>query len=176
MTRRMTEEERREMLALLAAGTEVLVRALEGVGDAGRKPTPDCWSVLEIVEHVARVEEYLLARLLEAVEGEPLANLVRERRIRERGADRSRRVAAPEGVIPDGRYATVEEALDAYRAARAETVRYVERATGDLRAKITTHPILGQVNCYETLLMMAAHPRRHAQQIIETGSAPSPSC
>jgi hypothetical protein len=44
-----------------------------------------------------------------------------------------------------------------------------------LRAKVAIHPVLGRVNCYEMLLMMAAHPRRHAEQII-SGSAPSPSC
>jgi hypothetical protein len=38
----------------------------------------------------------------------------------------------------------------------------------DLRAKLTMHPIAGIVNCYERLLIMAVHPRRHALQIEET--------
>ena len=177
----MTDEERRELLAELAAGTQVLMDALVGVTEAERRPAPERWSVLETVEHVARVEEYLLTRLLEAVDGAPQVDAVRENRIRRHAASRTRRVPAPDGVVPDGRYLSLEEALAAFRAARAETVRYVERSAGDLRAKITTHPILGKVNCYETLLLMAAHPRRHADQIVETrrvisGSTPSPSC
>ena len=37
----------------------------------------------------------------------------------------------------------------------------------DLRCWVTDHPLIpGPVTCYETLGMMAAHPKRHAQQII----------
>ena len=177
----MTDEERRELLAELAAGTQVLMKALEGVTEPGRRPAPERWSVLETVEHVARVEEYLLTRLLAATDADPMVDPAREHRIRRHAATRSRRVPAPDGVVPDGRYATLDEALAAYQSSRAETVRYVERSAGDLRAKITSHPLLGKVNCYETLLLMAAHPRRHADQIVETrrvisGSTPSPSC
>lgn len=44
----MTGEERREMLSDLAAGTEVLLEALDGMTgeEAGGAPSPDRWSVL----------------------------------------------------------------------------------------------------------------------------------
>lgn len=105
--------------------------------------------------------------VLEAADAEPMANPERESRIRRLAANRSRRVPAPAMLIPVGRFATLDEAVRAYRACREQTIRFVESSTGDLRAKMTTHPILGKVNCYETLLMMAAHPRRHAEQITE---------
>ena len=120
------------------------------------------------MEHVAIVEEYLLGRLLEAVDGaEPVGSPERERKLRRFAPTRVRRVAAPEMMIPRGRFATVAEAVLAYRSKRAETTRYVEIATGDLRAKVADHPVLGKVSGYEMLLMMAAHPRRHAEQIGE---------
>jgi len=181
---RVTEEEKQEMLSELAAGTEVLLRALDGVSDdeARHAPAPDRWSVLACVEHVAVVEEYLLARVLESVDAaEPFANAARESRIRRFAPNRSRRIAAPEMVIPQGRFATLAEAIRAYQDSRAKTTRFVESSTGDLRAKVATHPLFGPVSCYEMLLMMAAHPRRHAEQIGEVrrtspGSAQSLSC
>jgi len=33
------------------------------------------------------------------------------------------------------------------------------------------HPLIGDVNCYETLLIMAIHPHRHAPQIQEIRDA-----
>lgn len=50
---------------------------------------------------------------------------------------------------------------------RARTVACVESCAADLRARITTHPVIGTVNCLEMLLMMAAHPERPARQIAE---------
>jgi hypothetical protein len=37
----------------------------------------------------------------------------------------------------------------------------------DLRRELTSHPLIGVVNCYEILLMMAVHLHRHARQIEE---------
>jgi hypothetical protein len=61
----------------------------------------------------------------------------------------------------------VTGALEAFLASRQRTVEFVESCQEDLRAKLTTHPIIGPVNCYEMLLMIAVHPHRHAQQIAE---------
>src|ERR1044072_4373267 len=136
----MTETE--ELLDELAAGTEVLLQTLDGVTDAARKPAPDRWSVLETVEHVAVVEEYLLARLLEAVDAtEPAGSPAREGKIRRFAPPRLRPVTAPEMLVPTGRYATVDEALCAFRSHRAETTRFVEGVTGGLQAKGGVPPL-----------------------------------
>jgi hypothetical protein len=164
--------ERQELLNELSSGTEVLLEALAGVTDERRKPAPEGWSILDCVEHVAIVEEYLLARLLEAVDAAaPVGSPERERKLRRFAPTRERRVLAPEMMTPRGRFATVAEALFAFRSNRENTIRYVEDAAGDLRAKTATHPILGPVNCLEMLLIMAAHPRRHAGQIAEVRRA-----
>jgi hypothetical protein len=95
----------------------------------------------------------------------------REALIRARAPNRSRKVPAPEAAVPRGRYRTLEEALAAFTQARQLTIAYVEGCGEDLRGKITTHPILKVATCHETLLMMAAHPERHAKQIEEIRSA-----
>ena len=166
----MEPEERTELLHWLDRGRAAFRKAVAGVteADAARVPGPGQWSVLECAEHVAVVEQYLYARLLEA-RLDPAVEIPpgREALIRARAADRSRKVPAPQAAAPAGRYRTLAEALAAFDEARARTVVYVEGCAEDLRTRVTTHPILKMANCHETLLMMAAHPERHAKQIAE---------
>jgi hypothetical protein len=96
-----------------------------------------------------------------------VVNEKRERLIPVRGRNRSFHLEAPEMVRPAGRYATLAAATEAFLTARRRTLRYVEDCHHDLRARMTTHPLLGTVNCWENLLMMAMHPGRHAAQIRE---------
>ncbi len=50
---------------------------------------------------------------------------------------------------------------------RERTVRLAGNCEEDLRLKTTSHPLVGPVNCYEILLLIAVHPQRHAKQIEE---------
>ena len=82
------------------------------------------------------------------------------------------RIAAPPESQPKGRYATLQEAVAAFDATRAETVLFLEQFGGDLRCWATDHPLFpGPVSCQETVIMMAAHPGRHAEQIVEIREA-----
>jgi uncharacterized damage-inducible protein DinB len=162
------------MLADLAAGRRDLLEALRGITEdtAARSPGPGRWSVLECVEHVAVAEDLLFGNITasRAVEGAAIDER-RERLIPLRGRDRSVPVEAPEAARPTGRYATLAAAVERFAAGRERTVRFVEECHDDLRARLTTHPLIGQVNCWETLLMMAMHPLRHAAQIREIRAA-----
>jgi hypothetical protein len=71
-------------------------------------------------------------------------------------------------VRPVGRFSTLSEALAAFDVTRVEVVAWVEECRDNPRRLITDHPLIpGPVTCYETLLMIAAHPGRHAKQIEE---------
>lgn len=95
----------------------------------------------------------------------------KEAGIRARGADRTRPAVSPEAVRPTGRFASLSDALRHFLASRAETIRYVENCCEDLGSMLTTQPLLGPVNCQETLLLIVVHPERHAQQIDEIRAA-----
>jgi hypothetical protein len=170
----MQPDEKADVLDLLERGRRAFHEALAGVTEeeARHAPGPGRWSVLECAEHVAVVEQYLYERLME---GRPDSAAAippgREALIRQRGADRARKVPAPEAAAPSGRYGTLAEALAAFESARSRTAVFVEACAEDLRAKVTTHPILKTATCHETLLMMAAHPERHAKQIAEIREA-----
>lgn len=167
----MNTYEREEMLDSLKNGRQALIDSLSGVSEelAARNPGTGRWSILQIVDHVAVVEDYLFGQILSASTSDsPMRNESREARIRERARDRSRHIAAPKEGLPCGQYAAAAEALAHFAASRERTIEFVRDCQGDLRARITTHPVItGPVNCYEMLLMMAAHPFRHAEQIRE---------
>ena len=167
----MEQAERLTMLRELQAGRDALGEALSGVDDgvARRKPSHESWSILDCVEHMVESERYLLTRLRSAKYAEqPFEKSRREGKIAMLAADRSRRIEAPEQAHPHGRFATLGEALAAFDATRAEVVNWVENCTGDPRRMLTDHPlIVGPVTCAETLVMIAAHPARHAKQIEE---------
>jgi hypothetical protein len=166
----MIQEDRLEMLERLRVSREMLLGVIEGVTEdiASKSPGPGKWSILQCVEHVVLAEEYMLGRLMAAHRSaEPVVNSRRERAIVERGADRTRKIAAPDVAIPNGRFLTLQEAVSAFLKSREGTIQFIEKCNEDLRTLQTDHPVLGKVNGYETALLIAVHPLRHADQIAE---------
>lgn len=82
--------------------------------------------------------------------------------------DRTARVESPPVARPCGRYLHLQDASASFSAVRARTIDWVVGQEGDLRSWVTDHPLIpGPVNCYEMLLIVSVHPRRHAEQIRE---------
>jgi uncharacterized damage-inducible protein DinB len=171
---RMLDSERNSPLAALNKGREALTQAVEGVDEdlAARKPAVGGWSILECVNHIVESERYLLSRLHIAQQSnESFADGEREAKIAARAANRARKIEAPSESQPRNRYATLREALAAFDTTRDETIQFLEAFGGDLRRWTTDHPLFpGPVTCQETLIMIAAHPCRHAEQILEIRS------
>jgi hypothetical protein len=162
--------DRDQLLASLNAGRGELLAAVEGMTDeqAAAKPAGGGWSVLENAEHVAIAEKMLLRALkTRSVPVEQELSREREAVLYERLAARGRKVEAPEFVRPSGRYATLGEAVEAFLGARERTVEWLGKCDFDLRRRTVEHPLAGQVSAYEFILIMAAHPARHARQIQE---------
>jgi hypothetical protein len=76
----------------------------------------------------------------------------------------------PQGS-PSGLFPTLSEAVERFFANRERTVNFVRENTEDLRSRITSHPIMGTVNCQEMLLSIAVHSLRHTKQIEEAKAA-----
>jgi len=166
----MEAHEKEKLLADLKSGRQALLDVLSGVTEdvAARIPPPGKWSILECVEHLAVSEDYLFSQITAShPSAVPMVNEKREALIVARGLDRTRTVSSPEVGRPTGRFYTLAEAVQSFLANRERTIRFVQNCGEDLRSKLTSHPIIGSVNCYETLLMIAVHPHRHAKQIEE---------
>ena len=162
--------DRDQLLASLDAGGAELLAALEGLTDlaAAAKPAGGGWSALDCVEHVATTETLLLRQLKKhSVALEEEGSRERESVLYESIAARGRKVEAPEWTHPKGRYTTPGEAADAFLDARAHTLRWLDQCDFDLRRRAVEHPLLGMVSAYEFVLIVAAHPARHARQIQE---------
>lgn len=174
----MEQVEKIEMLRQLQAGRDALGEALAGVDEAtaAHKPSRESWSILDCVEHMVQSERYLLTRLHAAEHtDQPFEKSRREGKIAMLAADRSRRIETPEQAHPKGRFATLSEAVAAFDETRSEVEQWVKSCTGDPRRMVTDHPmIVGPVTCAETLIMIAAHPARHAKQIKEIRQAVAP--
>jgi hypothetical protein len=169
----MDPKDKAALLKLLDDGGKAVQDAVKGVSEemAARPPAPGKWSIIECVEHIAISEDGMFSQTLVAQPAEtPPVNEHREHAILSRSLDRTRAVAAPEIANPAGRHTTLHAALQHFLATHERTRRFVETCDGDLRRQLTTHPLIGPVNCYENLLMIAMHPLRHAQQIEECKS------
>jgi hypothetical protein len=170
----MEPHEKKELLADLESGRQALLDALNGVTEeiAPRTPAPGKWSVLECVEHLVVSEDYLFSQLIASRDSHAaVVNRDREARILSRGLDRTKTMQSPEVGRPAGRFSTLREAVQCYLASRERTIRFVENCNDDLRSKLTSHPLIGAVNCYEMLLIIAVHPHRHSKQIEEIKTA-----
>jgi len=162
--------DRDRLLAGLNAGRGELLAAVEEMTDeqAVVKPAGGGWSALECAEHVAIVEAMLLRRVkTQSVAVEEELSREREAVLYARLARRDRKVEAPDFVRPTGRYTTLGEAVGAFLDARERTVEWLENCDFDLRRRAVEHPLLGPASAYEFILIMAAHPARHAHQIQE---------
>ena len=161
--------DRDELLASLSAGRDEFLASLDGVTEeqAAAKPATG-WSILECAEHVAVAEECLRHRLMEqSTPTESEMPRQRESLIVARAADRGRKVPAPEVALPEGRFATLSAAVECFCLNRRQTIAYIASCQDDLRRLAMDHPLIGTVSGQETLILMMAHPFRHAQQIRE---------
>jgi hypothetical protein len=169
----MEAQEKENILRDLQSGRSELLVALSGMNDtlATRTPSHGKWSVLECVEHLAISEAYLLSQICSSQHSDaPLLNRQREALLVARGSDRTIAISAPEVALPIGRFPTLSDALKHFLESRERTITFVEQNTHDLRLQRTSHPLIGDVNCYELLLMIAVHLRRHVKQIEEIRS------
>lgn len=166
----MSPETKTEIVQTLENGRKEFLATLDGLSEAEAQAHPQAgrWSVLECVEHVAVVEERFVGRIEKAPrEGAPEINKQHEADLGARVKDRTNRAEAPEFVRPAGRFHTLAEAVDAFQAMRARTIRFAEEHAAELYSLAESHPRFGPLNGTEFLIMMNAHVLRHAAQIRE---------
>ena len=106
-------------------------------------------------------------RLMEATPIDHEMPRKREALIVALAANRMRKVPAPEGALPQGRFATLSQAAESFRRSREQTIAYIASCQDDLRRLTTDHPLIGAVSGQEIIILMIAHPSRHAAQVRE---------
>ena len=166
-----------EVLTYLDMNRAALERTLAGVPAAmcELRPSPERWSVAEVLQHLALVEGRITDLLASRIGAARTAGLGPEREDSPvtptfdmtRVLDRGRPITAGEAVLPN-------EPLD-LSAARAmledrrARLRAVMISADGLALEHVTAPnrVLGTLNAYQWVLFVGAHEARHTAQIRE---------
>ena len=138
------------------------------------KPGPDRWSVGEIAEHLAIVENGLWDYALSSME-HPLTDPGAKKQFDDQTVikmmtDRSKKAQAPEMFRPTGRWSH-EEIIREFRERRDAHIYFMEKTLNDLRGPLAKGP-LGVVDVYQFLLMVPSHSERHLAQMKEVMDSP----
>ncbi|HEY9519393.1 MAG TPA: DinB family protein [Gemmatimonadales bacterium] len=173
-------------LGYLEEGAKGVAQAVQGLSEEQwvYRSAPGRWSIAEILEHLALLEELfgttIVSRLDDgsaapanrppAVEDARLRALVSDRSVSVVAAGRASLAKAPRSITPTGAWSP-EESLQRFRAGRVRTAEFLRRSTG-LRRRWMEHPALGTLDGYQWVLFVAAHSVRHTKQILELQSEP----
>ena len=149
------------------------------------RPAPDRWSMVELFEHLYKVE-HSCARVIgrSAAEARAAGHPPETDAHSVLGSldavglrDRTRRIQAPERVAPTGTW-TADEAADRLATSRAELHEAIRAGDGlALGSVYQTHARLGEIDLYRWILFVGEHEARHvahAAEIAEQLGAAAP--
>ena len=170
----MNDAERAQLLEKIRQGSDALHQAIAGVTEdqAAFRSAGDRWSIRDCVEHLVLTEDamYALVTQHRSASDPAAANLQRDGMILRGMPDRNRKFAAPEMAQPTGRFRTLREAVERFDRNRVRATEYAQGCRDNLRGFTVNHPVIGAIDSYQCMLMIALHPVRHAQQIQEVRS------
>ena len=166
------------LIAQLREDHETLRAAVQRVPAElrGLRPSPERWSVAEVVEHLAIIEPRVVGLMTNLIntapvlapDDQPTEPLDFDRSVLN---DRSRTISAPAPLLPKGSL-DAASALASLEASRASLHALLESAHDrDLGAVSQTHLWFGSLNGFQWLSAHAGHEARHAAQIAEVGEA-----
>jgi hypothetical protein len=159
------------LVSLLSESRERFLGSFAGVSEeqSRQRPDPNCWCVLETVEHLASAEGIMLGLITTQRRPRSAEAMNREEVFLKVVGDRSRKMQSPEGGQPRGRFASLAEAAAQFQTTRDSVIQFVKQYPEDLRGSEVTHPhpVAGSVSTYEMVIIIAKHAERHAKQIDE---------
>jgi len=175
----MTPAERERAVNYLTQSRDNLLRTVRGLSreQLQFKSAPERWSVADCLEHLILVENRRIGEGIPAALQQPVDSA---RRSAYEGRDdelvrlvagRAQRVQAPEPVRPVGRWPH-DRLIPEFEAARKRSTDLVATTRANLRQYLSTHPLFGDLDCYQWLLLIAAHSDRHRTQIEELVASP----
>lgn len=169
----MTSAERERAVAYLAETRESLHRTTKNLSPTQLqfKPAPDRWSVAECLEHIVIVESFILNTINSTLQQpagsftSAMSDEVMDARLK-KATERATRVKAPVHLEPTGRRPH-DQLLPEFDAARKRTSDFVGGTNAQLRERGFPHPILGELDCYQWVLLIGGHGERHRAQAEE---------
>ncbi len=144
------------------------------------RPGEGRWSVAEVVEHLALIEQGIAGLLFRKVADArtngvgadaETSSVVASFDHSDRVIDRSRKIDVPAELRPSGSL-NAEAGMRALEKSRTAMAAALRSANGVSLENVTAaHPVLGTMNMYHWMVATALHEDRHAAQIREIGQS-----
>ena len=165
--------DREHLLAHLQMTATWLPDEVAGLSQAqlNFRPTPDKWTVAEVVEHlvIAEPSYWKLFQDGMSAPAKTLAKKSTDAEVLWYGIDRTRHDKTPAKQDPKGNKINIAEALATYKKLHNTITEHAAQTTDDLRAHAV--PEWG-VDAYQCLLEISTHEQRHILQIREIKADP----
>jgi len=164
----LTPGDRQRLVAHLDMTEGWLVSELAGLSKAQLtfKMTPESWSIMDVVEHLAIAEPQYWQKLRDSMK-QPVTTEKLEAtdaQILWYGIDRTNRARTGEARVPHGTFKEIAQSLGAFRTLRAEMMTYAKATTEDMRGRKLLE---GNMDVYQWFVMISSHAQRHILQIRE---------
>lgn len=175
----LTEAERKYALDLLQSTKEDLLKKVKGLTaeQLNFKADATSWSIAECVEHITLAEsqlfEFAQSGLKEPADPSKRSEVkTKDEELVQMVADRSQKRQAQETMKPSGKFGSFEATLAEFKTQRDNHIKYIKTTSDDLRNHYNDFPF-GKLDTYQTILLMAAHSRRHTAQVQEVLNNPT---
>ena len=170
----ITKEERDFAIKYMHETQESFLKDIQGlsVTQLNFKAAPEKWSISQCIEHIAIAEKALMdiGQNNEKQTADPSKRSeikVSDQDVLKVVTDRSRKSIAPEFMQPANKFKNSDEAVQAFIDQRKKNIDYIQTTNDDLRNHFLTHQVMGTIDGYQFILLIAAHSRRHTLQIEE---------
>jgi hypothetical protein len=164
----MTQEDRQQLVAHYEMTESWLVSELEGLTPEQLRfrMTPESWSIMDVVEHLAIAEPQYWERVQESLKQPPSEKkaTMTDARILWYGIDRTERSRTGEARVPKGKWDDVRQSLAEFRKLRSTMLGFAKTTDEDLRSRLL---VGGNMEVYQWVLMISTHSQRHILQIRE---------
>jgi uncharacterized damage-inducible protein DinB len=175
----MTAADRERAVSYLAQTRDNLLRATRGLSLAqlAFKPAPGRWSVADCLEHIIVAEDRFLDSVSSALQqpadsSKRSAFDGRDDELLQIVTDRSAPRQAPEAIHPSNRWPH-DRLVREFEATRNRSIDLAASTVCDPRQHFFAHRAFGDLDCYQWMLLVAAHGDRHRAQIEEVMAAPN---
>lgn len=174
----LSQAEKDRALQYLETTKKNIQEATKGLSVAqwNFKPTPDRWSVAEVMEHIAAAEDFLRSLIQDQVMKAPAApgrDLKKtDDAVIAMIPDRTHKAKAPEPLVPTNRFSSPEGSVKHFLESRATTTEFL-KSTPDLRQHAIDSPLQMKLDAYQWVLFIAAHSERHTKQLNEVKADPN---
>jgi hypothetical protein len=175
----LTDAERQYATDLLQETKKSLLKKIKGLTteQLNFKADATSWSIAECVEHIAISENNIFGfaqmGLKEPADPSKRSELkMTDDAVVKMIRDRSTKVKTQEPFEPTGKFGSFDGTLAEFNTKRDNSINYIKTTSDDLRNHYNDFPF-GKLDTYQTILFMAAHSKRHTDQIDEVMKNPN---